>query len=117
MGSRQWNLIAANRIERLEFSDRISARRDNRQLFGMLELWSTWWRDVLLAQNGCLDAIGNIDQEAELERQARSLSASAVMRYLQKLQQIEEYLHHTVNTRLALDVLLLELPRPEMRGP
>ena len=104
------HLIEANRIERLDFAERLSAGRDNQQLFEMLASWTTWWRDVLLAQSGCLDSCSNIDQKAELRRQAEGVSATAVQDYLRTLYRIEGYLHHTVNTRLALDVLLLQLP-------
>ena len=38
------------------------------------------------------------------------LSPVVVQRYLETLQRVGGYLHHTVNTRLALDILLLQLP-------
>ena len=106
-----WRLAAASRIERLDFAGAAASRRENQQLFGMLESWATWWRDVLLAQNGCVDAISNVDQRAEVERQARVLPERDVRQLLLTLQRVERYLHHTVNTRLALDVLVLGLPR------
>ena len=106
-----WRLAAANRIERLDFAGAAAAQRENQQLFAMLEAWATWWRDVFLAQNGCLDAISNVDQRAEIDRQAGALPEASVRRFLDTLQLVERYLHHTVNTRLALDVLALELPR------
>ncbi len=106
-----WRLAAAGRIERLDFAAATAGKRENEQLFGLLEAWATWWRDVLLAQNGCLDAISNVDQAAEVERQAHGLPQAEVRGFLRTLQRVEGYLHHTVNTRLALDVLALELPR------
>lgn len=104
------SLAAANRVERLRFSEKLSANRDNQQLFGMLQLWMTWWRDVLLAQAGCLHACCNIDQVDTIQNYAQAIPAQRVQSYLQTLQQVEEYLHHTVNTRLALDVLVLKMP-------
>ncbi len=106
-----WRLAAASRVERLDFANAAAAQRENQQLFAMLEAWGTWWRDVFLAQNGCLDAISNVDQRAEIDRQAGALPEASVRRFLDTLQRVERYLHHTVNTRLAMDVLLLELPR------
>jgi len=104
-------LAAANRVERLRFSEKLSANRDNQKLFGMLQLWMTWWRDVLLTQTGCHQACCNIDQMDTLNNYAQSIPGQHVQNYLQTLQQVEEYLHHTVNTRLALDVLVLKMPR------
>lgn len=105
-----WQLVAAGRVARLDFAEQLAAGRDNQQLFAMLELWAGWWRDVLLAQTGCLDACCNIDQRPVLARQAAALSPAAVRGYLYTLQRLDGYLHHTVNTRLALDILVLRLP-------
>lgn len=105
-----WELLPADRVQRLAFAEALAANRDSRQLFGLLELWTAWWRDVLLLQAGCRDACSNIDQEAELQRQAQLLDPEPVRKLMHTLRRIERYLHHTVNTRLALDVLLLQLP-------
>ena len=107
-----WQLSRASRVERLAFSQSLSSRRQNERLFGLLALWTGWWRDVLLAQAGCLDACNNIDHQAEIERDAQSFVPVDVQAFLHTLSRIEGYLHHTVNTTLALDVLLLQLPRP-----
>lgn len=104
-------LVQASRVERLHFVDQMATDRNNEQLFAMLELWTTWWRDVLLAQVGCPEACSNVDQQAEIARQAAGLETDTVREYLHTLHRIEGYLHHTVNTRLALDVLLLRLPQ------
>jgi len=104
-------LVQANRVERLNFVEQLATDRNNDQLFSMLDLWTTWWRDVMLAQAGCPEACCNVDQQAEISRQAAGLESSIVRDYLHTLHRIEGYLHHTVNTRLALDVLLLRLPQ------
>jgi DNA polymerase-3 subunit delta' len=104
-------LVQASRVERLNFVERVATDRNNEQLFAMLDLWTTWWRDVLLVQVGCPEACCNVDQQEEIARQATGLESSAVRDYLHTLHRIEGYLHHTVNTRLALDVLLLRLPQ------
>lgn len=110
-----WQLVAANRIERLAFAEQLAASRNSQHLFGLLELWTVWWRDVLLAQADCLALCANLDHQEEVLRLAQALSPTAVQHYLQLLLRIEGYLHHTVNTRLALDVLVLGLPN--MREP
>ncbi len=103
-------LVQANRIDRLNFAEQMATGRNNEQLFALLELWTTWWRDVLLTQVGCPEACCNVDYQEEIARQAAGLEPDVVRNYLHTLQRIEGYLHHTVNTRLALDVLLLRLP-------
>lgn len=107
-----WQLCRASRVERLAFSQSLAGNRENDRLFGLLALWVGWWRDVLLAQAGCPEACSNIDHRAEIERDAQHCSGADVYSFLQTLARIEGYLRHTVNTALALDVLLLQLPRP-----
>ncbi len=108
-----WRLVGADRIERLTVAEQMASNRNNQQLFGLLELWTLWWRDILLAQVGSLEACCNVDQQPQIVRQASLLPVQQVQRYLHTLKRIETYLHHTVNTRLALDVLLLQMPYAE----
>lgn len=105
-----WGLIAAGSAARLAWAEKAAGSRNSVHLFGMLELWVNWWRDVLLHQAGCADACNNIDQMARLAAYAQAVEPAAVRAYLQTLQRVETYLHHTVNTRLALEVLALRLP-------
>ncbi len=106
-------LVTGSRVDRLGLSEKTAAKRNNSRLFNMLELWAIWWRDVLLTQNGCVESISNIDQQEKIERYASQLPGEAVQRHLKKLNRVEQYLHHTVNTRLALDSLFLDIPRPD----
>ena len=110
-------LVREDRVSRLAYAEALARNRDNRTMFALLELWATWWRDVLLVQSGCAEACSNIDRLEDLTGLARQVSAHAVQRYLRTLKRIEGYLHHTVNTRLALDVLLLQMPMPSRTAP
>lgn len=104
-------LIQADLVDRLGFSAALTAQRQDEQLFDLLATWTGWWRDVLLVQLGCQENAVNIDYLPELNRVAAGVAGQTVQRYLYTLDRIEGYLHHTVNTRLALDTLLLQMPR------
>jgi DNA polymerase-3 subunit delta' len=106
-----WRMLQAGRIERLTLAEQLSSNRNSQHLFHLLELWTNWWRDLLLAQSGSLELCTNIDCQAEIIKQSRLISAQSAEQYLRTLKRIEGYLHHTVNVRLALDVLLLRMPR------
>jgi DNA polymerase III subunit delta' len=105
-----WQMIAADPVDRLLFAEKSASTFTNRSLFEMIDLWTTWWRDVLLIQSGCADSCCNIDQLVRLQQQATAVALTTVQEYLRTLQRIERYLQHTINTRLALEVLLLQLP-------
>lgn len=104
-------LTHSDRVERLAFAEELSGQREHGAVFQLLELWTSWWRDVMLVQSGCLDAVRNIDFRDAVERHAGRIPQVEVRRYLTLLQRIDGYLHHTVNLRLALDVLLLKMPQ------
>lgn len=105
-----WQLIGADPVDRLLFAEKSATAFTSRHLFEMIDLWTTWWRDVLLVQAGCADSCCNLDQTTLLHQQADTVPATTVRDYLRTLQRIERYLQHTINTRLALEVLLLQLP-------
>jgi DNA polymerase-3 subunit delta' len=102
---------AAARQEQLSHLARLVSQRDDPQLFALLEGWTLWWRDVMLAQAGCLEECNNVDHLEIIQQHARQLSPQAVRTYVQTLGRVASYLRHTVNKRLALDVLLLQMPR------
>jgi DNA polymerase III subunit delta' len=106
------HLAHARAVERLQFSQKLSAGRNDEVLFPLLALWVSWWRDVLLVQSGCADSCSNVDLIDALQDDARAFDAEEVRAFLHTLSRIEGYLRHTVNTGLALDVLLLQLPSP-----
>ncbi len=105
-----WQLSAADAVDRLLFAEKSATSFTSRHLFEMIDLWMTWWRDVLLVQSGCAESCCNIDQTTVLQRQAHAVPTKTVREYLRTLQRIETYLQHTINTRLALEVLILKLP-------
>ncbi len=106
-----WRLLEAQPDERLQVAEKLARNTGSQQLFELLETWTTWWRDVMLTQANALEACCNVDQMHELARQARLVPPQLVQRYLHTLTKLEGYFHHTVNTRLALEVLLLKLPQ------
>jgi len=105
-----WQLCAADSVDRLLFAEKSATAFTSRHLFEMIDVWMTWWRDVLLVQSGCADTCCNIDQTTVLQQQADAVPSKTVREYLRTLQRIETYLQHTINTRLALEVLILKLP-------
>jgi DNA polymerase-3 subunit delta' len=105
-----WQLTAGGSIARLEWAEKMAANRNSVHLFGMLELWLNWWRDILLYQSGCEEACNNVDQLPRIAAFAQAIEQTELRAFLATLQRIERYLHHTVNTRLALEVLALRLP-------
>ncbi|HEU65804.1 MAG TPA: DNA polymerase III subunit delta' [Chloroflexi bacterium] len=76
----------------------------------VIETWLEWWRDLMLVKNGCKEAIINVDYEIVLEEQARGLRLGEIQEFLADLCLLQEEISKNVNSRLALEWLMLNLP-------
>jgi len=99
------------RVERLRYAEQLS-KRDPAKVHGVLNLWTGWWRDLLLVQHGCPAQVANIDCLTTLRSDADRYDALESRGFLGQLTATVRYLEQNVNTRLALELLLLRLPRP-----
>ncbi len=104
------DLSERNRVERMRYAERLSREKANAA--NVLHLWSSWWRDILLLQNGCREQVVNIDRLDLLQREARRYDGQQVRAFLEASAATARYLEQNVNPRLALELLLLRLPRP-----
>jgi DNA polymerase-3 subunit delta' len=101
-------LPAAGKVQRFEVAQRLSA--DSDKVHGILELWLLWWRDMVLAANNCLDLIVNVDMQGLLQKQATKIGAAESQRMVRAILGTMEALEQNVNARVALEVLMLDLP-------
>lgn len=99
--------FAASQAEQFE--------KDRAAVEETLGLWVTWWRDLLLAKEGLLTAITNVDQEETLKQEAERYSLAEIDGFLQCLRAAREQLQQNANRRLALEVLVLNLPKERPR--
>jgi DNA polymerase-3 subunit delta' len=101
-------LPAAGKVQRFEVAQRLSA--DSDKVRGILELWLLWWRDMVLAANNCLDLIVNVDMQGVIQKQAAKVGAAESQRMVRAILGTMEALEQNVNARVALEVLMLDLP-------
>ncbi|HSJ59179.1 MAG TPA: AAA family ATPase [Anaerolineae bacterium] len=111
-------LLSARRVERLAFAERTS--RDVEACRHALELWASWWRDLLLLRAGGAGSeaarhVVNVDRVDELSTLARQSDLHRVYRVLVALTNAVDQLDANVNARLAVEGLLLKLPRYDSR--
>lgn len=102
-------LLTTDRVGRLEFAAKAS--QDLQAVQRWIELWSSWWRDLLLLCGRSQVGLVNVDRLHELNLLAEQLSLSRALAGLHALHEMAAQLEAHVNTRLALESLLLQLPR------
>ena len=76
-----------------------------------LTVWESWWRDVLLFGSGGSEGAENSDRESQLREEGKLYSASEIVAFLRTLGQTREHLYANVDPQLALENLILVLPR------
>lgn len=101
-------LPAANKVQRFEIAQRLSG--DSEKARSLLELWLLWWRDLVLAANTCLDLTVNVDMRDLLKTQANKFGSSECERMIRAILRTQEALDQNVNARVALEVLMLDVP-------
>ncbi len=102
-------LLAVNKVQRFEMVQRLST--DTEKLNALLELWLLWWRDMVLAANNCLDLTVNVDMRNILKVQANKIGSAEAERMVRTLLRTMEAIEQNVSVRLALEVLMLDMPK------
>ncbi len=102
-------LLPAARSARFAYAESLAKDRD--ALRETLELWLSWWRDVLLVASGASALPVNSDQVDALRRVAAILGLDSAAQAVAAVQRTLAALSRNANARLAMEVLLLDLPR------
>lgn len=101
-------MMAAHRYERLEYAAKLGAQRDD--ALRALDLWQTWWRDLLLTKVRVEERTANFDFLDELRYWANLLTVDQINSFLARLNSTARRVEQDANARLALESLLLNLP-------
>jgi DNA polymerase-3 subunit delta' len=101
-------LLQASIIERFDYAERLGC--DPIAIQETLDLWISWWRDVLLAASGTDAPLTNVDREDDLRDQAHRFDVETIAAMIKALRSSLQKLQRNANRRLTLDVLMLDLP-------
>ncbi len=109
------SLLTANLGQRFAYAQELASQFSQNRRAGaeIIEIWLDWWRDLMLIKGGCKGAIINVDYEITMEEQSGGLSLSEIKGFLANICLLEEDISKNVNPRLALEWLMLNLPRKE----
>ena len=86
--------------------------RDREAVVQELHIWVRWWRDMLVLKEGLDDRVTNSSRTAALRSMADPLSTDQIASAVAALLATVENLGRNANPRLALEGLMLDLPRP-----
>jgi DNA polymerase-3 subunit delta' len=100
--------LTSNRRQRFSLAEKLA--KDKPLFFYTLDIWTSYWRDVLLLASGSSVPIVNIDYEDNLQHVAAQLDTEAAQEAIGATQRTAKYLRANVNNRLGIEILLLDYP-------
>lgn len=101
-------LLAMNRAGRFGLAEDLA--KDKTALGQLLELWLTYWRDVLHKVEGSEIKLANADRQVQIEQMVYKITPDEATTALRATRTLLDQLPYNINTRLALETLLLDYP-------
>lgn len=110
---RMASLLDENLEDRFAYAEEMATlyARNREKALGQLKMAVSWWRDLLVLKKGEREFVSNTPAIEALQRHARWVSSPQVVAAIKKTRDTIGYMEANVNPRLALDVLMLSLPR------
>ncbi len=104
------HLLRASVVERFGYAEKL-AGGDRAALRETLDWWQSWWRDVMLLAARADAVLTNVDRRDELAAYAARFGAERSAAMVQAVAETARFLESNVNPRLAVESLVLNLPR------
>jgi DNA polymerase III subunit delta' len=106
------SIITSDYEARFAFATQLAAQftQNRRLVSGLLAMWLDYWRDLMLVKLNCSDMITNSDHLAGLVEMARGYTLGQIRGFMESIRQAGEQLRQNANPRLALEVLMLDIP-------
>ena len=107
-------VVSGGLEERFDYAARLasSVARDRDSGRQELGAWLEWLRDILLVVEGATDSVTHLSRIDTMRSVARELTSAQVAAAIGAVQSAREDLEANVNPRLALESMVLALPRP-----
>jgi len=107
--------IGADSDGRFGYAARLATRygQNRAAVHDVLDLWLDYYRDLMLLKLGQADLLTNSDRRDELTRLAQNYTLSQIKAAIEAVRAAARELRQNVNARLALEVMMLDIPRHE----
>jgi DNA polymerase-3 subunit delta' len=106
------SVVSGGPEHRFQYARDISGsfRRNREAVLGELGRWLEWWRDVAVVKAGLPALAVNVDWMPALEAMAKALTTDDIAAAAQTVKETAAALEANAIPRLALEVMVLELP-------
>lgn len=105
-------LLDANIEQRFHAASDIASTyyRDRHEATEILNIWLSWWRDLMLLKEGSKDTIYNRDYIDSLKKWRPIFSSIQVTEFIAEIYKTQEALQYNINPRLTMETLMLSVP-------
>lgn len=113
-------LLSANLLERFAYAKSLTderTRMEKGDLRKLLLVWLSFWRDVLIRCVGASVPLTNLDWSEPIAALGSQLSVEKARQMVRALERTLELLEKNINVRLALEVMMLNLPKGRLPMP
>jgi DNA polymerase-3 subunit delta' len=104
-----FRLLASSRGERFAFAKESVDNKE--ELRSELQVWLTFWRDTLIYAAGITDPITNLEYSPRIKKLADEIGLHKAQFYVNSIENTLDRIDRNVNSRLALEVLLMDFPK------
>ena len=110
------SLSASSLEKRFTYAQELAKEfsQDRRTAAEVMEIWLGWWHDLMLAKCGCREAITNINHVKTIEAEVKQITLIQIKDFIDRLYSAIEELSRNVNSRLAFESLMLNMPGKEI---
>jgi DNA polymerase-3 subunit delta' len=102
-------LLPATRVQKFAYAEKISKDKD--AMRQTVLIWLSYWRDVMLRVAQADTPLTNVDLNMEIEFLAGRLDLPVARRVVSSLESALEKMDRNVNSRLLMEVLLMDMPK------
>ncbi len=113
------SIIKADSEERFAYAAQLATAfgQNRKSVIAILDLWRDYWRDMMLAKTAAERLITNIDKKDEIIKIAGGYRLAKIKDFIKSIEAAQVQLKQNVNARLALEVLMLDIPKEEVTSP
>jgi DNA polymerase III subunit delta' len=110
------SVIRSDYVERFAVASQLALQfgRKRESVYETLDTWTGWWRDLLLVKIGCHSDIVSLDYLPALAEMAGAFSLVQIKSTIQNISAAGEQLKLNANSRLVMEALMLNIPRPAL---
>jgi hypothetical protein len=102
------DILRSSPIERFAYAEKLS--KNNSKVDSLLDIWISFWHDILLQSGNSGAPLQNIDREQDIQLVLKEVDLETARETVNLFRRAHQLLEQNANTRLTLENLMLQLP-------